>query len=122
MDENGDRAVSRDEYQAFFESHGVDQDMRAFALEDLNKDGEISYDEFQGPKGDPGHDAEYIRTYTERQDGGSAGEESVTLRPHGRISLQDDLFTAMDADADRHVRHVHLVALSLAFCFLGCAA
>ncbi len=44
-------------YEMFFRSQGVDQDMRAFAMEDVDKDGRISFDEFRGPKGDPEHDA-----------------------------------------------------------------
>ena len=95
MDANEDRYVSRDEYETFFRDEGIDQDMRAFAIEDVDNDNRISYDEFVGPKGDPEHDREYLRKMTTEQQ---------------RISLQDDLFTAMDGNADKFITREEMVA------------
>jgi len=93
MDTDEDRHVSREEYIQFFKEQGVEQDMRGFAQEDVDKDDRISYEEFLGPKGDPEHDAEYMRNLANQQ---------------RRISLRDDLFTAMDANADHQISRQEL--------------
>ena len=94
MDFNEDRFISRDEYATFFRNEGVEQDMRAFAVEDADHDNRISFDEFVGPKGVPEHDLAYMRNYQKDQQ---------------RIDLRDDLFSAMDQDADKFITRAELL-------------
>jgi len=60
IDANADNAIDKQEYMDYFAAMGMEMDQvnvdEIFALQDLDGDGVISWDEYQGPKGETEQD------------------------------------------------------------------